>query len=511
MKKIKGLLIVVAASFATIGCQDAIDIIQDGELVEENVFKTAADLEKYLNGSVYSSLDNQAGMKFSSVFTDEVKIGPSNTGQDASLYRYILNSGSSYVGTIWAQNYSTINTVNRLLKAAQNITPVTAEDQVIYNNAIGEARALRALAYMNLLSYFSPNMSDDSSLGVILSLTVPNPTEMLPRATTGEVWAAVEEDLNFAASNISPTYQAGASINRSSQYFISKIGVDALKARMYTYRKNYAQAKTYAQNVISAYTAGLTAATPLPTGTPGSAAWNSAFYGTTSTNPYRKMWTDTERGEVIFGLSRPAVGQGGIASLWTTNQTNLTGGPLFVTGLNLFNLYTNTPADIRRYAFVDPTFDATERYYVIDKYPGKGSTPLKNDVKIIRLSEVYLILAEAEAKTGNLPGAATAIQTLRNARVMSGTAPLPSYGSVTQALRDILLERRVELAYEGHRYVDLRRLGAEASVSIDRNAQDDIFPSTPLSLDINDHRFTLPIPAVELTGNTNIQQNPGYN
>jgi hypothetical protein len=186
--------------------------------------------------------------------------------------------------------------------------------------------------------------------------------------------------------------------------------------------------------------------------------------------------------------------------------------------LNLFNRWnvpsgTPTPysLDIRRYAFIDPTSVPAQGVYIIDKYPGKTNAPLRNDVKVFRLSEMYFILAECEAQTpAGYVAAATYIKAVRDARRFNSTATLPVYSSKVDALRDILAERRAELAFEGHRYVDLRRLGAEAGVSIDRNANDDFNPNTPLTLNITDYRFTLPIPSSEILGNPSIQQNPGY-
>lgn len=151
---------------------------------------------------------------------------------------------------------------------------------------------------------------------------------------------------------------------------------------------------------------------------------------------------------------------------------------------------------------------------IIDKYPGKGNTPLRNDIKIFRITEVKLILAESYIYQNKLAEAASIIQEVRNARLYGGTvAPLPKYATQKEAYADLLLERRLEFCYEGHRYVDLKRLGAIAGVSIDRSDRDDrILKSTPLTLPITDHRFTFPIPQNEILGNPAIsnQQNPRY-
>src|SRR5690606_6940265 len=131
------------------------------------------------------------------------------------------------------------------------------------------------------------------------------------------------------------------------------------------------------------------------------------------------MWQDVGQGEIIFALSRPSVGPGGnIASNWTTNTTNLTGTPLLGMSYNLFTLLSE-PNDVRLPSFVDPTtYDAsnTTDIIVIDKYPGKGNTPLKNDIKVFRVSEMYLILAEAAVYENQLAIAADYIQQVRNAR-----------------------------------------------------------------------------------------------
>lgn len=509
-KHINKILIVAFTAFITVSCSDAYDIIQDGELSDQAVFRSTSDLEKYLSGSVYTSLDLTNQVKFTSVFTDEVSLGPSNTGQDQGLHRYILNANDGYASAIWIGSYTTINRVNRLLKAAATITP-SASEQVAYNNTLAEAKALRAFAYITLQSYFTTNMKDNNALGVILSTEVPEINAQLPRSTNGAIWALIEDDLNFAYNNINASYQAQTSVNHTSPLFASKNLVNGLRARMYTYRGDYTKAKQYALDVLANSGLTLTLATPNAPGAVGSATWNNVFYSETANpSPYRKIWADAAPGETIFSLGRLVGGTGGnIASAFTTNTTQLSGSPLFTFGINLFNAINSSAADIRRYAFIDPTSTPANNVYVIDKYPGKGNEPLKNNHKVMRLSEIYLILAECEAQS-NLTAAATYIKNVRDARNYLGTSTTaPVYASKQDALKDILKERRVELCFEGHRYIDLRRLGAEAGVSIDRNVLDDIITS-PLTLSISDHRFTLPIPSSEINGNPTIQQNAGY-
>lgn len=518
MKNFRNIAIVIAASVAIVSCSDAIEIVQDGEINPDVALTTVANMENYLNGAVYTSLDNAAAIKYTSLFTDELRIGPANSGQDLSNFRWIITPNNGYASTIWSSNYTTINRVNTLVAASEKITPASS-DVAKYNSTIAEARAFRALSYLNLMTYFSTDTKNNSALGVMLALKPMAITETLPRVSNAEIWAAVEADLNYAYTNIG--YNPTA---RPTPFFLGKAGVSAIRARMYLYRGNYTLAKQHAQQAITDSGLTMTVATPVPSGTPGQVAWNNTFYAAAGgPSPYRQMWVDTVPGENIFKLSRPAVGQGGIADMYTTNTTSLSGSPLWTAGLNLFTAFSNTANDIRRYAFLDPssnTYNATTgavvaigNDQVIDKYPGKGNTPLKNDVKLFRITEMQLILAEcaAQGSPADLTTAATIVRSVRQARVMSGTATLPVYASVQDALRDILTERRVEFAFEGHRFIDLKRLGTAANVGISRNSNDDrIITSSPVTLSLTDYRWTLPIPANEINGNPGIQQNPGY-
>ena len=122
---------------------------------------------------------------------------------------------------------------------------------------------------------------------------------------------------------------------------------------------------------------------------------------------------------------------------------------------------------------------------------------------------MLLIRAEVQARGGMLTEAAATIKALRDSRY-TGNAPAVNYSSTTVALTDILLERRRELAFEGHRYLDLKRLGGELNIGIDRDSRDCASFTAPCNLPANDYRFTLPIPRSEINANPSIEQNPGY-
>ncbi len=489
----------MVASILFVSCEDAYEIKPAGLLDDEATFQTVDDAQTFLNG-IYGLMSNSSEIYFTSVFTDEVAPAPGYNGADSDLHRFVLNSTSGHASTIWLKNNRVINRVNRLLSGA-TLVMVEEGEEAKLNDIIAQGRTLRAMTYLNMLSFFSTDMTDDNALGVILFTHVPSTDEQLPRSTNGEIFSLIEEDLNFAFNNLA----------EHEFIYPTKSLVDAIRARMYAYRGNYQMAKTYASRVINNYGINLTVSTPFDL---------DDFYRNSPSNPYRQIWADSparqvpsDRLENIYSLQTLSGSSDyGFepASLFYFNVTNINGSPIWGMGLNLYAELGEMPDDVREYAFVDPTTDLDQHAVMIDKYPGIPGRPLRNNMKMYRLSEMYLILAEAAAAEGQLDQVASILHDVHEARSITGSAVMPSYSSATEAWGAILDERRKELCFEGHRYIDIKRLGVLANKSIDRSDFDDEVSGMPLTISNTDHRFTLPIPATEAFGNPGIQQNPGY-
>ncbi|TAG11979.1 MAG: RagB/SusD family nutrient uptake outer membrane protein, partial [Sphingobacteriia bacterium] len=143
---------------------------------------------------------------------------------------------------------------------------------------------------------------------------------------------------------------------------------------------------------------------------------------------------------------------------------------------------------------------------LIQKYKGTTyGTPTEHvaDVKIFRTAEMVLIRAEALAETNNLVAAAADLNALRAARITGYTNVI--LATQADAITQIMSERFKELAFEGHRFWDLKRrnLPVERLVADAPNA-------AALTLPAGSFRFLLPIPNPEILANPVIQQNPGY-
>ncbi|MFP4092122.1 MAG: RagB/SusD family nutrient uptake outer membrane protein, partial [Cyclobacteriaceae bacterium] len=329
--------------------------------------------------------------------------------------------------------------------------------------------------------------------------------QTLGRNTTGEVFAAINADLDQAATLISPDF--------AEPTFMTRDFVTALRARMALYRKQYQQADQFAAQLIDKYEL----ATP--------EEYLAIFHED----------ANIANTEIIFKLARTVGdsydGQGFTGSPYAGGwaganfafvDATLDGSPYFEMGRTLFNLLD--PADIRYEVNVADSILINENYpnvsqedwydtdkIAIFKYPGvEGVQPLMNDLKVFRVSEMYLIRAEAAAAANDLTAAANYIKQIRDAR-FGAPQSAPVFASQQAAYAGVLEERRVELAFEGHRWLDLKRLGADANAQIDRDPLDCAITGA-CTLPIDDHRFTLPIPLVEINANSVIaeQQNPGY-
>lgn len=541
----KKIIILILISVFTFSCNDAIDIVQDGELNDEATFTSVENMQLYLNG-VYAQMSIGNEIFVSSLLTDEVALGDS--GFPSATHNFQIFSTNGSADALWWQKYTAINRANRLIEGATLFTPDASEVDE-YNNIIAQARAIRAFGHFQLLTYFSTDLTNDDALGVMLMDFVPSIQQTVPRSTNGDVFALIENDLQFAEDNLT-TATSGA----QSWYFFNTNVINAIRARMYLYRENYILAEQYADEVIN--NSGIDLATctftlpanfplttdemshvgatgansfdnPPPAGTIQFALYQMDRWNASASSPeYKKMWVDADQGEMIFSLIRPN-NFNNFGSVYNTNSSYTSGAPLWDMGRNLFDLYTEPlgggAQDFRRWAFVDrsatiaddpTTATRGSEVIVIDKYPGKEGNHSANDYKVLRMSEMYFIKAECRAEANDFTGAASLIQQVRQARnyIAGAIVPAPSYGNSTEAYSDILMERYKELCFEGHRYIDLKRIGEKAGVTETNRFPTDSENSSainPYNISVDDYRFTLPIPQEEINVNP-LQQNPSY-
>jgi len=455
--KIKFLTIAMACGVAFTSCNDAIDVAPADEILESNAITDLTELESAAIG-VYASIGANSPIYWNSLFTDELQLTPSNNGAGIQVHTWSITSGDDTATGIYSLYYLAINRANKVLTALPSIVAADATEQATIDRIKGELLAIRGWAHFKALTYYTTSYTDDSALAVpYLDYAVV--LEKPARNTVGEVLTGINQDLVDARSLIPADY--------TNNIFMNRDAITALEARIALYTEDYPTAIAKSTELIDAY--------PLAT-----------------IATYANVWQDANDTENIFKLAR-AQGDAAVGQLYATTAIAID----WVASDKLTALYE--AGDVRL-----STFIGADGF--ITKYPGDVSAFGLNDIKEFRVSEQYLIRAEAYANTSSLGLAEDDVNTLRANRITGVTDE--TFSSAPEAISFILDERARELAFEGHRFLDLKRTGFDV---VRENSDCSILSADACSLDNSNYRFTLPIPQNEIFTNPNVVQNPGYN
>lgn len=464
--------IILAAIFAAglVSCEDAYKIGAKDEIIDENAVLTISDLRSAMNGA-YIGIGGSTAIEWNSYFSDEVRKPITNRGSGVQVHTWSINTGNTEAASLYSSYYATINRANVVLEKIETLNLTSEADINEAAKYKAELQAIRANAHFDLLRYFGESYTDMNAKGIAL-VTKPIVFEQIGRSSVGEV-------VNFVNSELETAYNelTRLSATNADKTKITPVAVQAMRARVALYTKNYDNAITFAQEVV--------AAVPL-----------------TTTANYTSIWSDATDAEVVFKLKRVTSGQGTIGTIY--EDTN--GDVLFNVSYGLFGQLASN--DVRYRTTVDLNNSDLDNL-LVGKYLGTAANPFMSDIKVIRSAEMYLILAEAYAlkSAPDYTQSLANINALRAARRLNTTAlPNLNYSDVAGATDAILNERRIELAFEGHRFLDLRRFNK----GVDRLANDVTGNAFAQSLPAGDYRFVLPIPQPAIFANDNLTQNPGY-
>lgn len=472
----KYLLIIVALIFTS--CTDELNTSPTSNIGADEAFRNEGDFTNAIRGMYYTLFDDRddTGLYYGGqlqgfdVMSDNLLI--SQEGRLSQQFRhdwtYDQNVG---FGDYLAACYKAVQSANYILN---NIDVL--ENGTFKNNAMGEALAVRALAHFDIVRYFAkiPTQSADagSSLGMPY-VTVVDINDLPSRITVDAFYDHLIDDLT----------QAERLINASNagKFQMGKDAVNALLARVYLYMGNWEGAVSAANKVT------------VPVGE------RSKFTG---------IWNDTETDGVIFKLNNTDVSDESVGTPY--NQTPGGIKDEYVPDYEFYLMFDDT--DIRKTAYIQSNgaFGVNNYNHVIKWYSSTSTTGLGVvDPKILRAAEVMLTKAEALAQIGGRDAEAlAALDAVRSKRY----DPFVSGGEVGSALKEaIAKERRLELAFEGMRFTDIKRYGINLVRSdYGHFADGSGTPATFKTLTASDHRFQVPIPLKETNLNPNMQQNPGY-
>ena len=472
----KTLLLVtfIVPIFSTISCKKFVQVNPpDTELVTTDVFNnmsTATSAVTAIYALMFNNAESWNTAQCQGLLADELTNYSTILGQ-RQLYINALEAVTS--PSDWANMYNYIYDANAVIEGLQNNGNIP---QAVAQQLTGEAKFIRAFWH-----FYLTNEYGDVPLVTTTSYTVNISAKRTPQA---DVYAQIVQDLKDAEAELNTNYVDVTDTTFTTERTRpTKAAAEGLLARVYLYTKKYDSAKQQANMVIANPLYSLCPITVDSPNSPFLANSTEAIWQLATTLPTN---IDTYDNQDFILLGAPG-----------TQQTNSTAiSPQL---LNSFEL-----GDKRRIYWID----SFQTYYFPYKYQTYTTTTstLNEYTVVLRLAEVLLIRAEAEANLGDMADAATDLNTVR-ARANLGPSPtLTASSTLQQADSAILHERQVELFTEwGHRWFDLIRMD---SANIVMGAPGNVCHQKGGIW--NPDWQLYPIPKSEIIADPNLTQNPGY-
>jgi len=446
-------MILVQVGLLFQACDNRLDVDPNDTVDSENAIQTSADVESLLVGA-YNALgdgDVLGGnvQRDAELMGDNGEVYWDGTFVDPEqIWRKEMLTTNDQARQTWLDTYVAINIANTVLEYVDLVT----EDRI--ERVEGEAKFVRALAYFELVRVYAKAWNDGDPAenpGVPLILeptTLLNVNEMATRNTVAEVYGQIITDLTEAVDLLPEV----------NGFFATKYSAHAILSRVYLMQGNYAEARNNANLVIESGEFSL------------EDKFADAFNKTSRATGDRESNTNASV-EDIYAIQ--ITSQDGVNNLNTFFGSADFGGrgDILIEPAH-FALYE--PEDERALMFYD------------DTYTTKWNN-IAGNVNIVRLAEMYLTRAEANFRLGTTLGA-TALEDINVIRERAGLLPAASI-----TLNDILLQRRLELAFEGHEVHDRKRT--------QRDIGDKPF---------DDPNLVFPIPQRERIINPGLDQNDGY-
>jgi len=415
--------------------------------------------------------------------------------EDPFFLSFTLNHTPTQTNTryFWYISYKIINDANTVIEAVEKSPGADSSRQQL----LGECYFLRAFAHLNLARFFArPYSQNPSAPGIILRTSTSDPAAKA-RATVEETYTQIIADAEKAASLMS--------LPRGNTY-ASKEAAWALLSRAYLYKKEYAKALDYSNQVINSGKFSLASAADFPNLFKNAPASSETIFciSFTSLDDYGKF--------------------GSIASMMYSDGNSGWGEEFASSSIrDQMNLH---PEDVRQSYILPLTDDngnlitknGIETYYVT-KFSFQDGSPNLSSPVMFRVAEMYLNRAEANVNLGNIADALNDVDMIRSNRGLQASLYNGVVPGGMSALDVVLNERRIELAFEGHRTFDVYRnnlpmdrtywgyhLAGLKQTDIDLSKQPVGYPD--MIVQPTDPRIIYYIPIDEIQSNNLCTQNP---
>ncbi|SMC97081.1 RagB/SusD family nutrient uptake outer membrane protein [Pedobacter africanus] len=459
MKRLLGLLIFLIIIALNSACKKFLEIDPPKDKFgvaqvfenDETAISAITGIYSRMAFSGFASGDVNSVANLSGLTADEFR---SHISSLDFFYQNEIPSSSTAISSLWTNIYTYIYTANAVIEGLPSSVGVTDATK---KQLMGEAKFTRAFCYFYLVNLFG-----DVPLMVSTDYRT---NDQAPRSSTTKVYEQIVTDLVDAETLLGNNYPTAERVrpNRSA--------AKALLARVYLYTKDWANAIAKATEIIDQKST-YTLVTDL----------DQVFLRTSK----EAIW------QLIPPDGRNTVEGGYFILTATPNRVSLT--PVLMTAFS-------DVTDNRKTKWIGSFSNTTGTYYYPFKYKIKTNVTTSVAVTeysmVIRLAELYLIRAEANAMLNKVDLSLEDIDAIRKRAGI--VVPLTGLNQ-TQALAEIEKQRRLEFFSEwGHRWLDLKRL-ERATVVL-----------SPLKGSTwKDTDIYYPLPDNEINRNNNLSQNLGY-
>jgi hypothetical protein len=501
MKKSSLYLVYMLILSSTVlqSCQKFLTDEPQSSLTSGNAYKSASDIENALAGCyniLYTDFYQWENVMISDNRSDNAY--PGGGGEDTFVNIDQFNvppSNSHDYNFWWGQPYQGIARCNILLEKIGAVTDPKLDINDRRKEIIGEASFLRAFHYYQLVKTFG-------GVPVELQSNTADPgVTRKPRATEKEVYDQIVNDLQTALDDLPDSF-GDPSVDKVRA---TKGAANALLAKIWAQRsdRDYNKVLAYCDAVIS----------------------NNVGY--LLEPDYEKLFDGANyiNNEAILLVP---YSEGSPASNWGVELylAPEDGWQKYcVPSKDLVDAYKNEGDEIRMKSNIvfwqnipwadenwSPCGNAADSVPFNYKQKHPAGWASGDNYYLLRMGDIVTLKAEAQNELGDLDGAKTTLNLVRN-RV---NLPDVVASNKEEMKAKILLERRLELAFEAQRWDDLVRAGVATDVMTSLNEYkyscEEGNPSIPVKINYNvdqDH-WLMPIPQAEIDANPNLEQNPGY-
>jgi uncharacterized protein (UPF0297 family) len=485
MKKLIITAISIIGIFSLVSCEKFLDLepLSNGIAAESGdsvAYPTASSVESALSG-LYSEFRNEYWeldyFVNGDAQSDDAYAGADNPA-NFQIDDYTIDAINSNVSRDWAYLYATIGKANPIINNVLLCPDSTLTTERKYQ-ILGEASFIRAFCYFQAVQLWGdvPLVLDEVTEISAEILPEIYPLLFPPRTPVDSVYAQIILDFEVAAAHVAPT-----NINKG---FVTTGAANAMLAKVYAtiQPRDYNKVVQYCDLVIN---------------------------GPYSLLPnYDDLWNNSveNSSEAIFEINYDGTSSSG--NWGTTMFLGLDWKKFNIPSNDLVNAFDAEQDNIRKNAsiiFMDVSGYWSDNNWPQTNYPflykyRNNNMPSPQNYIFLRLADILLLKAEALNELGDVTGAAALVNQIRT------RVELPDTQAASQEEMRLAIEkeRRLELAFEGHRWYDLIRTGRAIEVINNTVDQD----GNKL-YNISEFDLLWPIPQAELDKNASLVQNAGY-